>query len=363
MLRIVPAYWVALTVLAIFPGIVGVFSGDWWRYYFFLQLYSYETLGRGIPVAWSLCVEVTYYALLPFWAMAVARVSVGSGPRAWLWAELAFLGLAAAVGIASRWRGHATSCPTWWPRACSVNPPGSRSAWRWPWPAWRWREGEATRAGHAVIGTPRHLLGRLRGRPARPCAAAAGGALSASCRRSRWSSRSARRSRRSRYGALAALLVLPAVFGERAEWVPRRVLAAAPTAWLGLVSYGLFLWHLAVAELGLRSDPQHFSASGLDLATKIDRATTPILFVLALTSTAGGGQLLPRGAALPAAQGDALRFGLGRAPGGDEVTLTGTRVVWILGGPGTGAPGFSSCSCRFRSHSQESRSGFKPGIS
>ena len=37
-LRIVPAYWVALTVLAVFPGIAGVFSDDWWRYYFFLQL-------------------------------------------------------------------------------------------------------------------------------------------------------------------------------------------------------------------------------------------------------------------------------------------------------------------------------------
>ena len=40
MLRIVPAYWVALTVLAVFPGIAGVFGGDWWRYYFFLQIYQ-----------------------------------------------------------------------------------------------------------------------------------------------------------------------------------------------------------------------------------------------------------------------------------------------------------------------------------
>ena len=47
-LRIVPAYWVALTVLAIFPGIAGVFTGDWWRYYFFLQLYDTGTLGLGI---------------------------------------------------------------------------------------------------------------------------------------------------------------------------------------------------------------------------------------------------------------------------------------------------------------------------
>ena len=48
-LRILPAYWLALTLLAIFPGIVGVFTGDWWRYYLFLQLYSADTAQPGHP--------------------------------------------------------------------------------------------------------------------------------------------------------------------------------------------------------------------------------------------------------------------------------------------------------------------------
>jgi acetyltransferase len=69
-LRIVPAYWVAVAVLGISPGAVGVFDEDWWRYWFFLQLYSAETLGGGIPVAWSLCVEVSFYLLLPLWTLA-----------------------------------------------------------------------------------------------------------------------------------------------------------------------------------------------------------------------------------------------------------------------------------------------------
>ena len=38
-LRIAPAYWLALTVLAIVPGIYGVFSGNWWVYYGLLQNY------------------------------------------------------------------------------------------------------------------------------------------------------------------------------------------------------------------------------------------------------------------------------------------------------------------------------------
>lgn len=37
-LRILPAYWVALTLAAIYPTLLGVFTGDWWRYYGLLQV-------------------------------------------------------------------------------------------------------------------------------------------------------------------------------------------------------------------------------------------------------------------------------------------------------------------------------------
>jgi peptidoglycan/LPS O-acetylase OafA/YrhL len=83
--------------------------------------------------------------------------------------------------------------------------------------------------------------------------------------------------------AVHVLLVAPAIFGENAGGLPRRALAAAPLAWLGLISYGLYLWHLTIAELlGLRSDPAHFSARGLDLTGRVDQLTTPLLFVLTL---------------------------------------------------------------------------------
>jgi hypothetical protein len=36
-LRILPGYWVALTVLAIWPGLTGVLTKDWWIYYGVLQ--------------------------------------------------------------------------------------------------------------------------------------------------------------------------------------------------------------------------------------------------------------------------------------------------------------------------------------
>ena len=42
-------------------------------------------------------------------------------------------------------------------------------------------------------------------------------------------------------GFLGIVLVLPAAFGG--EKVPHRILASRPLAWLGVISYGIFLWH------------------------------------------------------------------------------------------------------------------------
>jgi peptidoglycan/LPS O-acetylase OafA/YrhL len=47
---------------------------------------------------------------------------------------------------------------------------------------------------------------------------------------------------------IAAGIVLPAVFGDPSRGWVRRVLAWPPLLWIGLVSYGFFLWHLAVIE-------------------------------------------------------------------------------------------------------------------
>src|SRR5436190_9740435 len=53
-LRILPGYWIVLTILAAFPAVVGVFTGHWWRYYGFLQAYFAHSTSSGIPVAWTL---------------------------------------------------------------------------------------------------------------------------------------------------------------------------------------------------------------------------------------------------------------------------------------------------------------------
>ena len=77
-------------MLAIYPGLTGVFTDHWWVYYGFLQVYSADTILKGIGPAWSLCTEVVFYIALPFLAVLLGRV-------AWR-TELWLLG---ALGLAS----------------------------------------------------------------------------------------------------------------------------------------------------------------------------------------------------------------------------------------------------------------------
>ena len=69
------------------PG-SGVFNGDWWRYYLFLQLYSHDTVAAGIPVAWTLCVEVSFYLVAAAVGARRAAVAAASSRRWPSWPAL-----------------------------------------------------------------------------------------------------------------------------------------------------------------------------------------------------------------------------------------------------------------------------------
>lgn len=75
--RIVPAYWVALPLVALLLGRAAeVFSGSGVVTYFgFLQAYRLETFVGGIGQAWTLCVEVAFYVFLPIWAALLSLVT------------------------------------------------------------------------------------------------------------------------------------------------------------------------------------------------------------------------------------------------------------------------------------------------
>jgi peptidoglycan/LPS O-acetylase OafA/YrhL len=251
-LRIAPAYWLALTVLAVFPGVYGVFTGNWWVYYGLLQNYPVygpvggceaDVLRCGIAPTWSLAIEVGFYAVLPLFALAMGAIVRRA--RLWLGVELAVLGAIAIVSVwiqgsdldtdLSRWLFFSPLGRGWWfglgmgLAAVSVwaERRGSEPSWlRWPArrPTLIWTTALALYAGMCLLVLePRPSLGVRFG-----------------------VSRAEYIGQYLVFGLIAALILLPAVFGDRDGGLPRRILRHPALAWLGLVSYGIFLWHFPI---------------------------------------------------------------------------------------------------------------------
>jgi peptidoglycan/LPS O-acetylase OafA/YrhL len=232
-LRIVPAYWVALTLITIWLGLQSqVFTlHGVVTYYGFLQVYDTSTIAGGIGQAWTLSVEVAFYVLLPLWAIAISRV------RSELWpvAALALAGIAwKLVVLATQFKAGNAFFPL-----------------LVAFPAWL----ETFAAGMAlavisVWATERGWRPRAMGIVERhawlPWLVAAL-AYTALCVRGWQGGTRAQVLVDYELKTVVALgLVLPAVIGDPTRGWVRRVLAFPPLLWVGLVSYGFFLWHLAV---------------------------------------------------------------------------------------------------------------------
>ncbi len=243
--RIIPAYWLAFIVISYILHADKVRHG-WgspFIYLGFAQIYFPSHVLTGLSQAWSLCTEMTFYLLLPVWALVVGARS--RSHRDQLRLELLALGGLAAFSFVFRIvvmsfpNGYsARIMPNWLPAYGDLFALGMllavvsswlaaedrRPAALWhpalPWVCW----GAAALFFVAVSNI---------GLPIVPDVASP---IPQSL------------ARQTFYGLFAFFVVLPAVFGPQERGLVRRSLQLRPIALIGVVSYGVYLWHEAWIE-------------------------------------------------------------------------------------------------------------------
>jgi peptidoglycan/LPS O-acetylase OafA/YrhL len=250
--RIFPAYWLALGVyIATSPGRVVRSRGDVLTFAGLVQNYRGGYLLRGLGVAWTLVIEVSFYLVLPALALLIAGRRVRS-PRAAVTRQLVVLGGLALVGVATR---------VW---ALWIAPPGHFRAgafepWRAPH-AWLpgyldWfalgmalAVGAAWAAAGGRLPTPVRWLARHTG-----VAWILGvGAYTAVALHATFPAPGLASPKETQllvttvFPLAAAFVVLPVALDPGGGGALRRVLGSVPLVAVGAVSYGIYLWHLIV---------------------------------------------------------------------------------------------------------------------
>jgi len=261
MLRIFPLYWVVLTLALVFEAtnVPPANAADgWWTYpvlYLLVQNYVDGMDSLGLPIAWTLCIEWSFYLALPGIAWAIRRLPGATSrhrsnrlgaqlsglallylsawafrlylvynkpdwpgnPQNWLFNYFDWFSLGMLLAVAHAWRAAGGGLP----RAVTV------VADR-PWLCWMF----------AIqlywVGVMLHIPTDFV-TPVEPEQTLARFLVN---------------------GTSAFLLLLPAILSTRRQ--PSTILATLrtrPLLWTGIISYGIYLWHKPVITIAKQQDP------------------------------------------------------------------------------------------------------------
>lgn len=242
-LRIFPAYWVAVIAITVIFGL----QVDGVRQ-LVANLLLLPAFGSTEPYlvfpSWSIGVELSFYLVLPLYAVALHRRLATRPPasrvRGMLWGAAGLyvageLFRIAVVSIGPSWEGRSL---LWFPMyveyfaigmAVAVGVVATRDGDRLPAPiAWlarrpavSWLCGFAVFFAVAQLTPPEAPFG-LSGAEYLP--------------------------RQLSYGVISFFFLLPGFFGDQRQGTIRAVLRSRPLAYLGAISYSFYLWHYVLVD-------------------------------------------------------------------------------------------------------------------
>lgn len=290
--RIFPAYWVALVGLAVVSWLSGAFDlgittvGSWIGNGLVLPAVGVPVdrcvdgacgTGYGITQAWSIGVEVVFYALLPLWARAAHAGLRRLWPHSGVGALLAGCAVLWLTGNAFRllvvlgepsWTGQSL---LWLPMYLDFLAIGMGFA-----------------AASAALAGRQRLPAPLQWAGAHPvaCWAMAGLVLVLVAQMDPPSEPFLLEGaeylpRQLGYGLIAGLWLVPCMFGDQSAGRLRAVLASRPLAYLGGISLSFYLWHLAFVEQAKAwTVPNYGDLEGLAVFQGNPAVVTALAFVL-----------------------------------------------------------------------------------
>jgi peptidoglycan/LPS O-acetylase OafA/YrhL len=246
-LRIYPAYWVALIVILPLSPIFGL-RGTWQWVSVPLLFYTYRVAGAlaanaGLRQAWTLVIEVSFYAFLPLYAWCIRALGRGVG------ALRAEVGGAVALVVGGPILFHFSSPGATFtlPYFLRVLPPllgifgagmliviAREAVARMPEPPRWWNVLGASAVPWFTVAAVSYwiLCKHLGIDPARAVFITA---------TQQWNQHLVET-------IVAACIVAPAVFVPAGRSWSLSVIGSRPLAYIGMLSYGIYLWHYAVIE-------------------------------------------------------------------------------------------------------------------